>query len=322
MYGIGVDIGATYTRVVVGDEKGRFLVKITERTVRKGGPEALSLQIIKMIKQALKDSSVSLNEVSGIGVGSIGPLDYKKGILIKPANLPLENIPIVDPLSKEFRLKTTLLNDCTVAVIGERFFGVGKRHENLVYITISTGIGGGVYVDGHLLIGKDGNAAEIGHMVVDSEGKLTCGCGRRGHWEAYSSGSGIPKHARMIIEREGGFKDSMLYDKTEGNPDLLDSKMIYDAAKEGDELALRIVDEVGRYNAIGFANIVNIYDPSLITIGGSVALNNQELILKPILKYIDDYVVNRKPEIVITSLGGDIVLHGALALALGLEKIY
>lgn len=321
MYGIGVDIGATYTRVVIGDEKGEFLVKITERTVREGGPEALSLQIIRMIKQALKRTSISLDEISGIGVGSIGPLDYKRGILIKPANLPLENIPIVNPLSREFRLRTTLLNDCTVAVIGERFFGAGKHHENLVYVTISTGIGGGVYVDGHLLIGKDGNAAEIGHMVVDSEGKLTCGCGRKGHWEAYSSGSGIPKHARMIIEKEGGFRGSVLYNRTGGNLDLLDSKMIYDAAKENDKLALKIVEEVGRYNAIGFANIVNIYDPSLITVGGSVALNNQELILKPILKYIDSYVVNRKPEIIITPLGGDIVLRGALALALGLEKI-
>lgn len=321
-HGIGIDIGATYTRVVIADEKGNFITKISEKTVRTGDSTSLANQLISMIKKAIKETGIEVSEIKGIGVGSIGPLDYKKGILLKPANLPFNNIPITEPLSKEFGLRTVLLNDCTTAVIGEKFFGAGKEHENLVYVTISTGIGGGAYVDGHLLIGKDGNAVEIGHMVIDAEGKLVCGCGKMGHWEAYSSGSGIPKYTRFMAKKEwDAFRRSLLYKKTGGDLNSLDSKMVYEAAKEGDEFALRIVEKIGKYNSIGFANIINIYDPSLITIGGSVALYNKELILDPILKYLDNYVINRKPKIIITPLGGDIVLYGALALALGMEKV-
>ena len=211
-----------------------------------------------------------------------------------------------------------LVNDCVSAVIGERHFGAGRDHENLVYITISTGIGGGVYVNGHLLLGKDGNAHEIGHMVIDSEGKLECGCGKRGHWEAYSSGSGIPKLARLLVGtyREY-FVESVLKDKLE----TLTSKDVYDAAKMGDAFALKVVEEASKYNAMGIANVVNMYDPSLITMGGSVTLHNVELVVEPIKQLAQEYIINRMAEVKVTPLGDDVGLYGAIALALGLEKI-
>ncbi|HDN01509.1 MAG TPA: ROK family protein, partial [Candidatus Bathyarchaeota archaeon] len=188
---IGVDLGGTNVRVALGNSNGRILKKIYEKTDKSRGPEGISKQIIRMINLLVSEET-SIKKIEGIGIGSAGPLDIKKGGLMKPTNFPFDFVPLVKPLEEEYGLPTCLLNDCVAAVMGEKHFGLGRNHDNLVYITISTGIGGGIYVNGHLLIGKDGNAHEIGHFTIDFEGRLICGCGRRGHWEAYCSGNGIP----------------------------------------------------------------------------------------------------------------------------------
>mgnify|MGYP000191496459 CR=1 FL=1 len=321
-YVLGVDIGATWLRVALADEKGRIIDRAKERTPKKGEPELISKIIINVVEQLMKKNNVE--KIEAIGVGSIGPMDLNKGILTKPANIDIENIPIVDPLSERFKAPTYLVNDCTAGVVGEKVFGLGKETDNLVYITLSSGIGGGAIVDGNLLFGKDGNAVEIGHTVVDMEGKLKCGCGAYGHWEAYASGVNIPRFAKLLIEEKFGiesFKKSVLYKKTKGDINAITSEMVYTSAKEGDELALKITREIGRINAIGFANATNVYDPELITVGGSIALKNVELVIKPIQENIEKYLVNRKPRIEITPLGDDIVLYGAIALALHPEFI-
>jgi len=317
-YVVGVDIGATFTRVVLADRDAVILDREKFRTPSED-PLAPAAAIAAAVRRLLERNGVPEGSLRGIGVGSIGPLDMRRGVIVRAANLPLENVAIVEPLRREFGVPVYMVNDCVAAVVGERHFGAGRGHDDLVYITISTGIGGGIYVNGHLLLGKDGNAHEIGHMVVDAEGKLVCGCGRRGHWEAYSSGSGIPKLARLLAERSPElYRSSSLYAK---GLDGLSSKDVYDAAKAGDVFARAVVDEATRYNAMGVANVVNVYDPSLITIGGSVALNNVELVIDPLPRLVPEYAVNRVPEIRPTPLGEDAGLYGAVALALGLEKL-
>lgn len=317
-YVVGVDIGATYTRVVLADRDAAIIDR-EKFTTPRDNPLAPASAIIHAIREMLKRNRIPESSLKGVGVGSIGPLDMKQGIIIRAANLPLENVPIVEPIKREFGAPAYLVNDCVAAVIGERFFGAGKGHDNLAYITISTGIGGGIYVNGHLLLGKDGNAHEIGHMVIDSEGKLVCGCGKRGHWEAYSSGSGIPKLARLIAKkRPESYRASALASK--GLSEVT-SKDVYDAVRRGDPFARAVVEEANRYNAMGVANVINVYDPSLITIGGSVALNNVDLVIQPLKRLVSEYAVNRLPDIQATTLGDDIGLYGAIALALGLEKL-
>lgn len=317
-YVLGVDIGATYTRVVLADRDARFLDRAKFATPREGDSLSIARSIIRHARLLLERNSVEPSRLRGVGVGSIGPLDMRRGILVKPANIPLENIPVVEPLQREFGVPAYLVNDCVAAVVGERHFGAGEGHDNLVYITISTGIGGGVYVNGHLLLGKDGNAHEIGHMVIDAAGRLECGCGGRGHWEAYSSGSGIPKLARLMAgEHREELQDSVL----RGRLESLTSKDVYDAAKAGDGFALMVVEEAGRYNAVGVANVVSMYDPSLITMGGSVTLNNVELVVEPIRRLAPSHTINRMAEVRVTTLGDDIGLYGAVALALGLERL-
>ncbi|HIE15245.1 TPA: ROK family protein [Candidatus Bathyarchaeota archaeon] len=312
-YAVGVDLGGTNIRAVLGDDYGNIHARIEERTERNGGPQALIEQIICMVRSVT--SKVGLKKIKGVGVASAGTLDPERKTIKVFANLPFNNIPIVEPLQEELRMPVKLLNDCSTAVVGEKNFGKGKDVENIVYITISTGIGGGVYVDGKLLFGKDGNAHEVGHMTIDMSGRLICGCGKRGHWEAYCSGENIPKYARLLLrEKKREFSSSILFEKTGGDPQRLTSKTIFDSAKQGDAIAMMIVDEVGRANAIGFANVVNLYDPELITVGGTVTLKNPELVMNPIRKYLPEYSLNRIPNVMVTPLGGDVVLYGALAI--------
>jgi glucokinase len=266
-----------------------------------------------MIRSILT-KDVKLRTIEGIGIGSAGPLHLKKGGLLQPSNIPYEFVPLVEPIEQEFGWKTLLLNDCSAAVMGEHFYGAGQGVNNLAYITISTGIGGGVYVDGHLLVGKDGNATEVGHFTIDLEGRLTCGCGGTGHWEAYCSGKGIPNYINLLLkDRSKDLRSSTLlpfFRKESGKPS---AKVLYESAKNGDALALEIVDLLGHLNAIGLACVNDAYDPSLITIGGSIPLNHFNLIMDPIKKYIGFHSINRIPEIKITPLGRDVVIYGALA---------
>jgi glucokinase len=158
---------------------------------------------------------------------------------------------------------------------------------------------------------------EVGHFTIDPESDLVCGCGCRGHWEAFSSGINIPAYAEKLL-KDVDWSSGVLYQQTGGNTRNLQAKTIFDAAKRGDPYAQRVVQEIGAKNAIGFANIVNAYDPELITIGGSIALNNPELILNPIKENISKHTINRVPDIKITPLGHDAVIIGALALAMQL----
>jgi glucokinase len=302
-----VDLGATHIRVAYGDKAG-LRGKLLEQTNRVNGAEGIAVQIIRMI------DALDIEGLAAIGVGSIGPIDLSAGCVKGTPNLPFKTIPIVEPLAEAFRVPVRMLNDCSVAVMGEREYGAGRGLRNLVYVTLSTGLGGGAIVDDHLLVGKDGNAVEIGHITIDPDSPLVCGCGCRGHWEAYSSGSNIPNYARLLLNEEKGEDNFPL--SPPANPSReITTENLFKAAQMGDPTALSIVSRIGEVNAIGFADIVNVFDPELVTVGGSIALRNPTLVLKPIIENIDRHLINRKPMIMITPLGEDAVLHGALALA-------
>jgi glucokinase len=244
----------------------------------------------------------------------------KKGVLTMPTNLPLDSVPITGPVGEELDVPTYLVNDGTAGVLGERRFGAGRGVNNLVYVSIGTGIGGGAIVDGHLLLGKDGNAVEIGHFVIDYEGRLTCGCGKKGHWEAYCSGKNIPNFVRMRLKDTNqeivARAESVLCTKIVDDLANLSSQGLFESAKQGDKFALQLVEEIGVLNAIGCANIISAYDPSLILIGGSVTLENRNLILPPIRNHVVEHVQNRIPRIALTVLGQEVGLYGVVAIAL------
>jgi glucokinase len=316
-YAVGVDIGGTWLRVAVFDIKGSLVEKIPQRvdTSRK---DAIAKQIVTLIKVICRRNRINSKSLQGVGIASTGPLDMAKGELIEPVNLPFDNVPLTKPITRELDVPAYLVNDCTGAVLGENMFGAGQGLDNLVYITIGTGVGGGAIVDGSLLLGKDGNAVEVGHLTIDYEGRLTCGCGKKGHWEAYCSGKNIPNFVRMRIKEtsEKTVNGSLLFKKAKDDFSSLHSEDLFNAAKKGDSLSLQLVEEIGILNAIGFANIINAYDPSLITLGGAVALKNEKLILPYIKRYVGEHALNRVPEIIMTPLGEDVGICGGVAAAL------
>jgi glucokinase len=314
---VGVDLGGTWIRVAYFNVNEKTLLKAKE-PIDVRNRLAVSEQIIRMIRNLGQKCCVSPDSIEGVGIASAGPLDLKRGVLFKPTNLPFEQVPLVEPIARNLDVPVTLTNDCAAAVLGEKTFGKGKDVDNLFYLALGTGIGGGAMVDGHLLIGKDGNAAEIGHFTIDYEGKLMCGCGRRGHWEAYCSGRNIPNFIDMRMKEidPTNFKNSSIIRKDGKEIFKLTSETFFNAAKNKDPLSLILVEEIGLLNAIGIANIINAYDPSLISIGGAIALNNVELILTPILKNFGDYTINRKPEIIVSSLGEDTGLLGGISAIL------
>ncbi|MFB6220320.1 MAG: ROK family protein, partial [Halolamina sp.] len=206
-----------------------------------------------------------------------------------------------------FEAPVTLHNDADAGLIGERFYAANPP-ENMAYLTISTGIGAGVAVDGEVLSGVEGNAAEVGHFVVEPGG-LFCGCGGEGHWEAYCAGTSIPQHARSLHESEG-IQSNLSLDVAEfGAADVF-------AAVGEDPLADRTVEACTRYNAIGVANIVHAFAPETIYVGGAVARNNAELVVDPLQERVADRVMTTAPEIRVTSLGDETVVRGALAAAI------
>jgi glucokinase len=316
-YLIGADLGGTWIRVVLSDHRGNFIEKVSEE-VDRSSSSAISKQIIRLARSMCKKHRVDIKNLRGVGVASAGPMNQEKGVLLKPPNLPFERIPLTKPISDQLGRPAYLINDCAGAVLGENTFGAGRGLANHVYITISTGIGGGAIVNGTLLLGKDGNGHEVGHFVIDYSGRLTCGCGRRGHWEAYCSGRNLPNYVRMRFEEmpEKTTKKSLLFKRAEGDLSKLNAADLFAAAKNGDRLSLQLVQEVGVLNAMGFANVINAYDPSLITVGGTVTLKNKTMILSPIKKHVKDYAINRVPKIIVTPLGDDACIYGAVAAAL------
>ena len=314
-YWIGIDLGGTWVRVVLSDEKGSFVSKTSEE-VDKSSARAISDQMVRLTRFLCNKQGLNTKSLRGVGIVATGPLVQQEGALIHPTAIKFDYVPLTKPVSEGLGIPSCLINDAAGAALGEKMFGAAKGLENYAYITISTGIGCGAIVNGTLLLGKDGNAHEVGHFVIDYEGRLTCGCGKRGHWEAYCSGSNIPNFIRMRLkDTEKAVKESLLFKRIGGDLSKLTASDLFAAAKKSDSISVKLVEEIGVLNAIGFANVVNAYDPSLITVGGTVTLKNKNMILSPIKKHVKDYVINRIPKIMVTPLGDDVGLYGAIATA-------
>lgn len=355
----GFDVGGTKLSLVLADLEGRIVLRLREETDTAADQFAeyedglaylsLSAQMGRLLHAGLEKVG---HELAAIGVASAGPLkggNIYNSTNIKPVRLPRDfrgkplYIPLVGPLEEEFNVPVRLENDCNAAVLGEVYYGIGKEVEDkrslhLVYITLSTGFGGGVWDGGHLLRGKDGNAAEVGHFVV-KEGGLKCGCGNYGCAEAYCSGTGIAQNARVRLVKEdirpeGGYGSEILRlagERAVGSGfqvpgskspepsgwELLESvtaPVVFEAAARGDRLAREVIEEACRYGGIALADIANAYDPQVITVGGALALEHPE-ILEPIRKEMLKHLNVAPPEVLLTPLRDAVVEYGALVLA-------
>jgi len=307
----GVDLGATNVRAVVADDEGTIIGSHKRGTPRGPTGIAVTEAVLESLRTACEDAGIEPDSIVAAGVGSIGPLDLAEGAVIDPANLPdtIDRIPLTGPISKLIDSSDVHLHNDTIAgVIGERFHS-DRNPDDMVYLTISSGIGAGVCTDGNVLSGWDGNAGEVGHMMLDPHGRLTCGCGSDGHWEAYCSGNNIPRYAEMIYEDDPVDTAMPIED-----PDF-SAVDVFEHAGE-DALADHVIDQTAHWNAMGIANIIHAYAPIVVYVGGAVALNNEELVLEPIREKLPDMVFTNLPDVQLTNLGDDVVVKGALASAM------
>lgn len=312
MYYAGVDLGATNIRAAVADEDGTILT--TARRETPQGPTGIDVTeaVLRALREACSAAAVEPREVRAAGIGSFGPFDLAAGTIEEPANLPdtVETVPLTGPIEELIDSERVYLHNDTIAgVIGERFHAE-RNPDDMVYLTISSGIGAGVAVDGEILEGWDGNAGEVGHMTIDPEGRRTCGCGHDGHWEAYCSGNNIPEYARLLYEDAPGMDTALPIE----DPDFSAVDVFENADR--DEFARYVIEQVGHWNAMGVANVVHAYAPLVVHVGGAVATNNPELTLDPIREKLEEMVFVNLPDIQLTTLGEDVVLYGAVASAL------
>ena len=308
-YVVGVDLGGTKISTALSDFEGKVISQTTIPTDAQEGEIPVLNRIMSSIEKVISEGKVSYDDIKGIGIGSPGPLDAKTGVIITTPNLPFKNFNLVKPISEKFNIPVFLDNDANVAAIGEYMFGAGKGADNVVFFTVSTGVGGGAILNGKVYRGHTSNALEIGHMTVAPEGPR-CNCGNRGCVEATSSGTAIARRAAEALATN--VETSLRkYDK-------VTSYEVYLEAKAGDAVAKEILDEAMNYLGIAVANAVTIFDPEYVIIGGGVSKIGNVL-FDTVRQVVDKRCFKSMAEsvkIVPAGLGTDAGLIGAVALAL------
>lgn len=280
-YKIGVDVGGTNVKIALVDSKGHIAYSNSVPTRAEMGYQYTLSNIKSVIYTSLKETNITKDQVEGIGIGCPGQIDSDNGIVRILPNIPgWINIPVSKIMEEEFGLKTKVDNDVRCATLGEYNFGAGKGAKNLICITVGTGIGSGIILNGQLVRGASMSAGELGHLILQNSDGPICGCGNTGCLEAFASGPSIVKMAQDYIM---GGKSSKFKEMAVNTP--ITPQIISEAAKLGDEVAKTIFSITGNWIGIALSSVVNLLNPELIIIGGGVA-EAGDLLFDPIRETI------------------------------------
>ncbi len=303
---IGVDIGGTQLRAALFGESG-----LEPLNLKKAATHSPKAEPLEILKELIAQVWPAEGTVARIGVGVAGPLNPATGIVYRCPNIPeWQNLALAQLLQERFQTPVAIGNDANLAALAEWKYGAGVGHNDLLYLTISTGIGGGVISEGRLLTGARGIAAELGHFTVWPDGPL-CGCGHRGHLEAISSGTAITNYVReqLVAGRASSLSAC---------PDELNASLISSAAREGDPLAAEAFERAGTFLGRALADFLHLYDPTILVLGGGV-MKSGELIMRPVRREMEAGVMSpeylRGLTVTTAKLGDRVGLIGALALA-------
>jgi glucokinase len=275
-YVLGIDIGGT--NLVVGsvaEDGSALLADATEPTQAEAGAGDVVDRLVRLAQHAMSETrrAVPGAEILGVGVGAPGPLDTKRGIVLLTPNLGWVDLPLRQIIHERLGLPAALDNDANCAVLGEWWVGAARGTRNAIGITIGTGIGGGLILDGKLYHGASDVAGEIGHTTIDTEGRR-CKCGNYGCLEAYASGPNIA--LRAVEEIQAGAV-SRLPSLVGGDLRQITAQTVYQAAKDGDELALEVVNDTARFLGVGIGNLLNVFNPEVVVVCGGVTLAGDHL---------------------------------------------
>lgn len=312
---LGVDIGGTKIAAAIVTEEGKITARGSGPTSAQAGPETVIDNIFAIIDKVISSANVAPRQLSCIGIAAAGIIDSENGKVIFSPHLPgWREVPLRDIVHKRFNIPAFLGNDASLAALGEWYFGVKKQVANLIYVTVSTGIGGGIICNGRLYTGVLGTAGEIGHMTIDVNGPR-CNCGSAGCWETLASGTALAGEAVRQIK---GGAATVITELVGDDLSKVDAKIVFQAAKQRDKLANELISRLGYYLGVGLANLVNIFNPELILIGGGVSKMG-DLLLEPAKKVVKERAfatpanaVQIKPAL----LGDDSSILGSAAFAL------
>ncbi len=265
-YILGADIGGTKLATVLMSRDGRLIHKVRLPTEAHRGSAYGVARLIDMLRQNLAETGVAPSDVMGIGVACGSPMDAEQGIILGPPNLKTWNpVPIKSLLEAALGLYIQLENDANAGALAEWLWGAGKGYQNVAYLTMGTGIGGGLILDGRLYRGANGNAGEVGHMRVVPQGGPLCGCGKLGCLEAFCSGPAIARRAQESVQQSPA--DAAALIELAGSVQAVSAEHVFAAARQGDPLTLRLVDETALYLGVGLANLIQIINPQVIVLG-------------------------------------------------------
>lgn len=313
-YAVGIDFGGTKILAgVVELTTGRLVGTCKKKTRTPGDTLDVAKRLSAVVEEALAAAGLNKKQLTGIGVGAAGMVNRERGVLLNAVNLGLTEIPITEPLSREFGVPAKLGNDVEVATIGEMKFGAGKGCDNFICIFVGTGIGSGIVINNAILKGAAGTAGEIGHTVLYPNGRI-CGCGAHGCLEAYASRTAIAKFVASEVARG---QESVVRDKIDPTKGILRSKAISQALEAGDPLVSRAVTEAARALGVGLASVINLLNPKRIILGGGLVeasdlyfrIASEEALSKGLA------IAVKKTEIVKSGLGDYAGIIGAARLA-------
>jgi glucokinase len=277
---LGIDLGGSKILTAVVDPQGRIFSSDESVTPATEGRDLVIQSIVHSADSALEKAGITISEITVIGIGAPGISNPEAGILFTSPNLPgWRNVLLRDIIQDKLGRKTFLINDANAAALGEFYFGAARGVRNFIYVTLSTGIGGGIIIDGKIYAGAIGTAGEIGHMTIDENGPI-CNCGNRGCWETLASGTALAREASRRIEE--GVKTSILK-QVDGDLGQVTAQVIHAAALQGDKFARELIARTGHYVGVGLINLINIFNPELIVIGGGLSTMG-DMLLAPAFK--------------------------------------
>ena len=314
MIAIGIDIGGTSIKYAAVDSTGKVYDKEIQEIIKGEDQNVTIDKLIHNVKNYVYEHEL-VGKISGIGIGIPGSIDSKNGLVSYSNNLHWKELKVVELFKKETILPVKITNDANAAALGEKVFGAGKKYDNVVMITLGTGVGSGIIINGKIYEGLNGKGAEIGHSTLFVDG-LPCTCGRKGCFEMYASATALIRQTREAMEKH---KRSLLW-KEAAEQGTVSGRTAFNAAKKGDKVAKEVIDNYVKYLSEGLLNVCNIFRPDCIVLSGGIA-NQGDYLLDKVKKYCKkfDYGYPNSPvsEIKVAEIGYDSGIIGAACLVLG-----
>ncbi len=319
MYYLGVDLGGTTIKVGLVDENYKILHSVSGATKRERSSEEVLKDMAMLCIEVMKKQGITEKDIHSIGIGSPGIASPKDGMVLSASNLNFDHVNVREEIKKYIDTDVYVENDANVAALGEFICGAAKGENNVVVVTLGTGVGGGIITDGKIIRGSFFGGGEIGHQVIQAVDGLQCGCGRKGCWEQYASATALIRQAK---EKALNNPDSLIAKNVEDNNlENINAKLVFDSAKAGDKIANEVLDQYFKYIACGVANMINILEPSMIVLGGGMSAQKTYL-TDPVTKYVQNEMyggLNLKTKITSATLGNDAGIIGAAFLGTTLK---